>query len=94
MKKVLALITLALMLFSMAACGEVSEVAETTAAKKNIMQKSDPAEDDVFNLLMVGHSGCYYYTDELYNVAKAAGVTPFPLNVSCVSCIGRWILYH
>ena len=86
MKKVLALITLALMLFSMAACGEVSEVAETTAAKKNIMQKSDPAEDDVFNLLMVGHSGCYYYTDELYNVAKAAGVKMRVCNVYYSGC--------
>ena len=50
------------------------------------MQKEDPAQDDVLNLLMVGHSGCYYYTDELYNVAKAAGVKMRVCNVYYSGC--------
>ena len=84
MKKIIALLLLVLMVFSMAACG-TTETPETTAAKE-IMQKSDPAEDDVFNLLMVGHSGCYYYTEELYNVAKAAGVKMRVCNVYYSGC--------
>ena len=85
MKKIIALLSLALIVFSMAACGSEVETPETTVAK-NIMQKSDPAEDDVFNLLMVGHSGCYYYTEELYNVAKAAGVKMRVCNVYYSGC--------
>ena len=30
-------------------------------------------DDGVIDLLMVGHSFCYYYVEELYNMAKAAG---------------------
>lgn len=34
-----------------------------------------PTEDDgVIDVLMVGHSFCYYYVEELYALAKAAGV--------------------
>lgn len=68
------------------ACGAGSESNETEKKTANIMQKADPAEDDVFNLLMVGHSGCYYYTDELYNVAKAAGVNMRVCNVYYSGC--------
>ena len=63
-----------------------NEKAPAQKPAKEIMQKSDPAEDDVFNLLMVGHSGCYYYTDELYNVAKAAGVKMRVCNVYYSGC--------
>ena len=40
----------------------------------NLNKIPKPAEDDVIDVLMVGHSFCYYYVEELYNVAKAAGV--------------------
>ena len=87
MKKILLITVLALMLFSLVACGDTPAVDNPPETKpKNIMQKSDPAEDDVFNLLMVGHSGCYYYTDELYNVAKAAGVKMRVCNVYYSGC--------
>ena len=33
-----------------------------------------PAEDDVIDVLMIGHSFCYYYVEELYNIAKAEGI--------------------
>ena len=85
MKKIIALLLLVVMTLSLfVACGK--EEAAATEPTKKIMQKSDPAEDDVFNLLMVGHSGCYYYTDELYNVAKAAGVKMRVCNVYYSGC--------
>ena len=35
-----------------------------------------PTEDDgVIDVLMVGHSFCYYYVEELYELAKAAGIS-------------------
>jgi len=42
--------------------------------EKSIMQEYDPAEDDEFNVLMVGSSSCYYYVEELYGIGKAAGL--------------------
>ncbi len=33
-----------------------------------------PAEDDVLDILMIGNSYCYYYVEELHEMAKAAGV--------------------
>lgn len=83
-KMVLVLAMLLVMATLFCACGGNGTTEETKP--KNIMQKADPAEDDVFNLLMVGHSGCYYYTDELYNVAKAAGVKMRVCNVYYSGC--------
>ena len=85
MKKIIAILIFGLILaMLLCACGE--KKAATTEPTKEIMQKADPAEDDVFNLLMVGHSGCYYYTDELFNVAKAAGVKMRVCNVYYSGC--------
>ena len=39
----------------------------------NIYQKSDPAQDDTINILMIGNSYCYYYVEELYGIAAADG---------------------
>ena len=39
----------------------------------NIMQKSDPSQDNELNILMVGNSFCYYYVEELYGMLTAAG---------------------
>lgn len=93
MKKFILTLSLCLaMVLALSACSDQSggeKNKETTPATKpapEIMQKTDPAEDDVFNLLMVGHSGCYYYTDELYNVAKAAGVKMRVCNVYYSGC--------
>ena len=51
-----------------------------------IMQKSDPAEDGVINVLMIGASSCYYYVEELYGIAKAAGVDMKVCNVYYSGC--------
>lgn len=42
----------------------------------NLSKIPAPTEDDgVIDLLMVGHSFCYYYVEELYNLCKAAGIS-------------------
>ena len=52
----------------------------------NSMQKSDPSQDDVFNLLLVGSSGTYYYVEELHGLAKAAGIKMRICNVYYSGC--------
>ncbi len=51
-----------------------------------IMQDYDPAEDDVINVLMIGNSFCYYYVEELYGIAKAAGVNMKVCNLYYSGC--------
>ena len=42
----------------------------------NLNKIPAPTEDDgVIDLLMVGHSFCYYYVEELYHLAKAEGIS-------------------
>lgn len=70
MKKIPFALALALLLsLVMGACG-ASDPQETTEETKNIMQKTNPAEDDTMNILMVGNSFCYYFADELYGLFK------------------------
>ena len=91
MKKLLcALLSLAALL-SLCACGgaapaESSEPEETKNMFANSMQKSDPSQDDVFNLLLVGSSGTYYYVEELHGLAKAAGISMRICNVYYSGC--------
>ena len=40
----------------------------------NSIQKNDPAQDDVYNVLLFGNSGLYYIIEELYGLAEAAGI--------------------
>lgn len=47
---------------------------KTKETKDAIMQEYDPAEDDEFNVLMIGSSSCYYYVEELYGIADAADI--------------------
>ena len=51
----------------------VNYTLENPLEVPNTMQTEDPAEDDSFNVLMIGNSFCTYYTDELVGLAKAAG---------------------
>ncbi len=50
------------------------ETEKEEEKKPAIMQKDDPKKDDVINLLMIGNSFCYYYVEELYGMAKEAGI--------------------
>lgn len=63
---------------------KTEEVSEET--KPDIYQKYDPKEDDVINVLMIGNSGCYYYVEELYGVAKAAGINMKVCNLYYSGC--------
>lgn len=64
-------------------CGCNAAPAETTQATTQV---SDPSEDDVMNILMVGNSFCYYYVEELYGIAKAAGIDMRICNVYYSGC--------
>ncbi|MBR4864155.1 MAG: DUF4886 domain-containing protein [Oscillospiraceae bacterium] len=45
-----------------------------------------PAEDDVLDILMIGNSYCYYYVEELHEMAKAAGVKMRVCNLYYSGC--------
>ena len=101
MKRIFCLAMVMLLAFSLfSACGNASSSSESTApaesseptegVKKpamNIYQKSDPTQDNVFNILMIGNSHCYYYADELYSIAAAAGIKVRVSNVYHSGCI-------
>ncbi len=50
------------------------------------MQEYNPAQDNVMNILMIGSSSCYYYVEELYGIAKAAGINMKVCNVYYSGC--------
>lgn len=62
---------------------EPEKEKETTPA---IMQEYDPSEDEVMNVLMIGNSYCYYYVEELYGMAKAAGIEMKVCNLYYSGC--------
>ena len=45
-----------------------------------------PEEDDVIDVLMIGNSYCYYYVEELHELAKAAGVKMRVCNLYYSGC--------
>ena len=45
-----------------------------------------PAEDNTINVLMIGNSFCYYYVEEMYGLAKAAGLDMRVCNVYYSGC--------
>lgn len=53
---------------------------------EEILQKEDPSKDDAFNILMIGNSACYYYTNELFQIAKAEGIEINVYNVYYSGC--------
>lgn len=77
MKKFFAILLLGATL--LCGCNTAAEPAGSTTVPQestlppNIMQKEDPSGDDVMNILLIGDSSCYYWTDELYGLLAAAG---------------------
>ncbi len=59
---------------------------EEKETAEKILQKEDPSEDSAFNILMIGNSACYYYTNELYQIAKAEGIEMNIYNVYYSGC--------
>ena len=82
MKKFISVILMAALALSLfAACGKTEESKQPEEPAKeevdmfaNSMQKSDPSQDDVFNILLVGSSAFYYQVEEMVGVAKGAGI--------------------
>ena len=70
------------------ACAPAANHPETTEGSdmQNIIQKSDPAQDDTLNILMIGNSLCYYYVEELYGMLEAAGVKANVCNIYSSGC--------
>ena len=64
----------------------VEKETKEETKENTIMQESDPAEDDVMNVLMIGNSFCYYYVEELYGIAEAAGVNMKVCNLYYSGC--------
>lgn len=87
-KRLLSIIALCLALCAVfSACTPAaSNSPETTEEKKNIMQTEDPKQDDTFNLLMIGNSFSFYFTEELFGLAKAAGVKMRVANIYSSGC--------
>ena len=73
---------------SFCACAPAAGGNNTEEPKETveIMQKEDPTADDTINLLMIGNSFCYYFTDELYSMAKAAGMKLRVCNIYYSGC--------
>ena len=89
MKRITSILALALVLTTLlTACSAAANTSELTEATqmKNIYQKEDPALDDTLNLLMIGNSGCFYFVEELYGLAEAAGIKMRVCNVYYSGC--------
>ena len=88
MKRIICLLCLLVTVFSLfTACGNTTKPIDTTeASMKDIYQKSNPAEDDVLNILLIGNSGCYYYVEELHGMLLASGIKSNVCNVYYDGC--------
>ena len=84
MKKLFCLLIAALMLLS--GCSSAAPAPETTEAPKDIYQKTDPGEDGILNILMVGNSGCFYYVEELHGMLATVGIQANVCNVYYDGC--------
>ncbi len=65
---------------------EKMEEHQKTEEKGSALQKTDPTLDDTVNVLMIGNSFCYYYVEELYEIAKAAGIKMQVCNLYYSGC--------
>lgn len=63
-----------------------TQPTKETEPTMDIMQKSDPAQDDTLNILMIGSSFCYYYVEELWGMLDAAGIKARVCNVYYSAC--------
>ena len=77
LKKVFCLIFSAVLVLSvLAGCAPKEETPPETTVDimANALYKEDPADDGVFQMLMIGNSGCTYFIDELDGMFEAAGI--------------------
>ena len=72
----------------------VALLAGCTAAPvetQSTTQVTEKQEDGVMDILMIGNSYCYYFTEELYGIAKAAGIE---MNICNVYSSGGTLEQH
>ena len=87
MKKILTFfLALTLLCTLFAGCGQQADAPETTEAKPQGLFAENPADDGVLRILMIGNSGCFYYTDELTGMLKAAGIEADVCNLYYSGC--------
>lgn len=89
MKRFLCLVLVLLSLCALLGACEKAQPTETikeTEPTMDIMQKSDPAQDDTLNILMIGSSYCYYYVEELWGMLDAVGIKSRVCNVYYSGC--------
>ena len=82
-----AVMLLSMLLNACGTSGDDPQASVSTWEASNIMQTTDPSQDDTLNVLMIGNSFCYYFTDELYAMAQAAGVKMRVCNVYYSGCL-------
>ena len=98
MKKLLCLFLALCMTFClMAACGGNGEKdggeedptekpTESAWPHEDPQFTANPADDDTLNILLIGHSFCYYHTNELYGMLTAAGIKARVANLYYSGC--------
>ena len=86
LRKVLVLLLIVCMVLSGCNGAAPGETTEQTQPAQQIYQTEDPAQDGVLNILMIGASFCYYYTDELWGMLDAAGIPARICNVYYSGC--------
>ena len=86
MKKVIRVVSLILALLLLFGCSPKENMQAETELPVNIMQKSDPGEDESMNILMVGNSFSFYFCDELYGMLKEIGVNAKIYNLYYSGC--------
>ena len=74
------LLALSLLLSGCSSTLEQTIPAETETKEKEIVEDQknslaifNPSSDDELNIMMIGNSNCYYWTDELYGILTEAG---------------------
>ena len=89
-KRIISLVLLFAVAASLTAgCKEGGQ--EETTLQETQMESTAPSvtmkpDDGVMNVLMIGNSYCYYYVEELYGLAAAAGIKMRVCNVYYSGC--------
>ena len=92
LKKLISLLLALCLCFGLFACGAKPEEKEEKPTDPTLptfpaMFEADPADDDTLNILLIGHSFCYYFTNELYGMLTAAGIKARVCNLYYSGCL-------
>lgn len=85
MKRIAVWLLICALALGMAACAPAG-VGETTPAEEQLDLYTPPAGAQVRSVLFIGNSNCSYFTDELVELAKAAGIDLVVANLYVSGC--------